>query len=458
MTEAALTVNTALADVIRAAGCSHAGLARRVNSLGERRGLRLAYDKTAVSHWLSGTQPRPMARYLVADALSEKLNRAVTLAELGFVEPETPSCVTSSLVFQCSIEPTIDTLVGLAKMDVERRSLLKLVPFLGSALVTPQRDWLLTMLDTPAHQVAELDLSGPAAALREMSRVFDEMDNRFGGGHARVATLRYLSEHVSPLLNLSHPENQRRHLFTAAAKLAAMAGWMTYDSGDVGLAQRYMTQALRLCGEGGDHVLAGQIFAGLSHLATHAGSAREGLNLARVGVATATRAGSPLGLMRLHAMKARAHAALGEHRQASKAISDAEHALDTSRGPDYESEWVRFLDPAYLAAETAACMQEMGDHRNAVRLATRAVGGTKQLGRRHTISLTVLATAQLQQPSRDVDAAVTTATRALYGLNKISSQRSVKALNEFRRRLSPFRAERAVREFELAATARLGAA
>lgn len=68
------------------------------------------------------------------------------------------------------------------------------------------------------------------------------------------------------------PPHQRRLLFTSAAELAAMAGWCSYDSADYGLAQRYMTQALGLCAEGGDRVLGGQILAGMSHPATSLGN------------------------------------------------------------------------------------------------------------------------------------------------------------------------------------------
>ncbi|GAB2918161.1 hypothetical protein GCM10027280_01490 [Micromonospora polyrhachis] len=454
MSDVMPSVNEALAAAIRSAGCSHAGLARRINKLGAARGMCLAYDKTAVSHWLSGTQPRPQVRFLIAEALSEKLHRPVTLAELGLAEPEAPSCTVGGLLYQRSIGPTISTLMELAKLDIERRSLLKMAPFLAGALVAPQRDWLLHLLGQE-NTSPPAETSAPADALLEMGRVFEDLDNRLGGGHARLALVQYLREQVTPLLRLPHPDGQRQRLFTAAAHLVSTAGWMTYDSGDLGLAQRYMTQALRLCAEGGELALANQIFAGLSHLTISAGSPQEGLNLALTGLATAKQTDSRLGLMRLHAMRARAHAALGERRQATQAITAAEHALDASPGPDNESQWGRFLNASFLAAETAACMQDVGDHAAAQRFAAMAAAGTGQLGRRQTISLAVLATAQLDQPSRDLEGAVDNATKALNGMAGISSQRSAKALNDVRRRLAPFRREAIVREFELAATARL---
>lgn len=56
-----------------------------------------------------------------------------------------------------------------------------------------------------------------------------------------------------------------------------------------------MTQGLRLCAEGRDRVLGGQILAGLSHLATNLGRPDEGVALARAGIVTAQGAGQPSG-------------------------------------------------------------------------------------------------------------------------------------------------------------------
>ena len=44
--------NRRLAELIAEAGCSNAGLARRVNMAGAELGLDLRYDKTSVARWL----------------------------------------------------------------------------------------------------------------------------------------------------------------------------------------------------------------------------------------------------------------------------------------------------------------------------------------------------------------------------------------------------------------------
>src|SRR5512139_2380437 len=70
---AAREPNRRLAELITEAGCSNAGLARRVNLAGEAQGLDLRYDKTSVARWLRGQQPRGTAPALIAEALGRKL-------------------------------------------------------------------------------------------------------------------------------------------------------------------------------------------------------------------------------------------------------------------------------------------------------------------------------------------------------------------------------------------------
>jgi hypothetical protein len=217
-----------------------------------------------------------------------------------------------------------------------------------------------------------------------------------------------------------------------------------------------MTQGLRLCAEGRYHVLGGQILAGLSHLATSLGRPDEGVALARAGVATAKDAGSPLGLMRLHAMSARGHAALGRPRETAEALRAAERQLAASRGAAQESPWVRFLDHHYLQAESAVCFRDLGLAAQAEHTASESVRAHADRRRRQAISRSVLATAHLQQ--NRLDEAVATATEALEALSDVHSERSIQALRDFRGRLAARRHEPVVQEFERRSRVVLGAA
>ncbi|MEU6227653.1 hypothetical protein [Streptomyces sp. NPDC047042] len=463
--------NKALANALKDAGCSYASLAHRVNELGRRQGVDTNYDKASVTRWLQGQQPRGGTPELIAAVLCERLARTLSPADLGFAPDAQRPVVGRALVYGDDVAETLHTLAELGSTDISRRTLLGTVPFVAGALTNPQREWLLWLLENaapvdtaketggvrpPLAVVPPPGAAGPVEQVHAMIGMFDEMDNHYGGGGVRTSIVHYLTTELIPMLQQRGvAPAQLRELFAAAARLAAMAGWSSYDAGEYGLAQRYMTQGLRLCAEGRDRVLGGQIMAGLSHLATSLGRPDEGVCLARAGLATARSAGSPLGLMRLYAMSARGHAALGRARETTDALRAAEQQLAASRGSAEESPWVRFLDHHYLEAESALCFRDLGWAAQAEDTAAQSVRAHADRRRRQAISRSVLATAHLQQ--HRLDEALSTATEALDALSGVHSERSIQALRDFRGRLGPHRAEPIVQEFERRSRPVLGA-
>ena len=75
--------NRQLAALIAEAGFSNAGLARRVDQLGLEHGLDLRYDKTSVTRWLRGQQPRGTTPALIAEVFTRRLGRRLTAQDLG---------------------------------------------------------------------------------------------------------------------------------------------------------------------------------------------------------------------------------------------------------------------------------------------------------------------------------------------------------------------------------------
>src|SRR5215472_11140869 len=104
--------NRRLAELIVEAGCSNAGLARRVNLAGAELGLDLRYDKTSVARWLRGQQPRASAPALIAEALGRKLGRPVTVEEIGMVD-ERDGSSTVGLQFAPTPAATVDVVTEL---------------------------------------------------------------------------------------------------------------------------------------------------------------------------------------------------------------------------------------------------------------------------------------------------------------------------------------------------------
>lgn len=366
---------------------------------------------------------------LYADMLSAR-NRTSDQTQPWWLE--------SSLRFGQDLSEAAPLLLEMGTMDIQRRDLFKTIAANLAVLPLVERDWLLALTQRTLASPASVGKSAPASAARAMITMLDDLDDRFGGGYARSTAVHYLIHEMLPMLRTPMPDSAHRELLALAAKLCAMSGWMSYDQGGYGMAQRYMTQGLRLCLDSGEVELAGQIFAGLSHLATACGHPAEGLALAEVGIATARRAVDGLGTMRIHAMAARAHAELRNSRAAARELHLAERALDASSGPDDESEWVRHLNAGYLHGETAQCLSVLGDHIRAGELASQAVTGSAGKGRRQTINLAVLATSRLRCREADLEAALDAAERAVAQLPVISSERSASALREFRRQLLPY--------------------
>ena len=240
--------NERLQALIQEAGCSNAGLARRVNMCGAEHGLDLRYDKTSVARWLRGQQPRgPGARRSSPrrSAASSAARSRSTRSAWPTARTSPPASASSSRR-PCSAP--IEQVCELWRSDVGRRDFLSGSAVAASALVEPSRDWLITGAGPAGGARRRGRGSGMSdvAAVRAMTPALTDLDHRFGSGHVRPVVVHYLNSVVSGLLAGSYREAVGRELFAAVARLTELAGYMAVDTGQPGLAQRYYIQALRL--------------------------------------------------------------------------------------------------------------------------------------------------------------------------------------------------------------------
>ncbi|SFC20929.1 transcriptional regulator [Streptomyces aidingensis] len=500
---AARQPNERLLGLIREAGCSNAGLARRVNMCAAERGLDFRYDKTSVARWIRGQQPRGRAPEVIAEALGRKLGRAVSVDDIGMGGTRQQGSAIG-LGFAGGLAEGLESARELWRFDVSRRDMaltaLGTVPALATAaptagpalgaattatataatvattataatgggtaaavspaaLVEPSRDWLITPVD---EQVARASPAGGPAAHPARGRVgaadveavtaattaLIDLDRRWGAGLVRPLVVHYLDSVVGPLLTGSYREDVGRRLLGAAARLTELAGYMAVDSGQHGLAQRYYIQALRLAQGSGDRGFGGYVLAaGMSHLAGELGNPREVVQLARAAQ-QGTRGRVPTRADALFlAAEARGYAQLGDREGCRRAASRALAALErASGGGEDEPVWITHFDAAYLADELAHCHRDLGQGAAAERRAEEAVSGHPEgRTRRRAIGLLVLATGRLQQG--ELDHACHTASEAGALLAGVRSRRGAEYFEDFRRRLVPHQAERPVREF-----------
>ena len=265
---------------------------------------------------------------------------------------------------------------------------------------------------------------------------FGQLDDRFGGGHARPALIQYLSTDGDRLLRGRYTAAVGSAVFSAVAEATLLVAWMSYDSVPrSALAQRYFIQALALAQAGGDRLLGASILDAMSHQATYTGRFGEAANLARAartgttGVATATLTAH------FHTMEARALARLGDARGCDRALAEAMREFERRR-PDDDPGWIRYFDETELAAEFGHCLRDLGRAADAAQYAGRSVAAVGGAGfvRSDFFATMVLADAHLA--SGDLEQACATALRALTAGELIRSGRCVNYLREFRQHLA----------------------
>ncbi|WP_232246764.1 regulator [Kitasatospora mediocidica] len=136
--------NPALAALIEEAGFSHAGLARRVDQLGLEHGLDLRYDKTSVTRWLRGQQPRGATPALIAEVFTRRLGRRLSAQDIGL---DACAPVYAGLEFAQTPQEAVDIVASMWRKDTGPQSELRRIAFTPAGLVVPSRDWLIGRSD-----------------------------------------------------------------------------------------------------------------------------------------------------------------------------------------------------------------------------------------------------------------------------------------------------------------------
>lgn len=496
--------NQRLSALIEEAGFSHAGLARRVDQLGIEHGLDLRYDKTSVTRWLRGQQPRGATPALIAEVFTRRLGRRLSAQDLGL---DACAPVYAGLEFAESPTEAVDIVSSMWRKDTGAHSELRRIAFTPAGLVVPSRDWLIGRSDDRVARETSHDLGvtqparlpsrpgaavgahpagavppqtrrplvagdpgpvtgqlpppppprglqrvgrGDVAAVRAVGDLFRSLDNAYGGGHARQALIRYLESEAEPMLRGRYNEAIGRSLFGAVADLTRLAGWTSYDIGAHGLAQRYFVQSLRLAQAANDRLYGGYVLVTMSRQAVYLGHGREAVQLARVAQQGVGAVAPTTVQALMHAAEARGHGLIGDARACTTSLVRAERALQAARPGDELPSWARFFDEAQLADEFGHCYRDLQQWRPCAQHAERSLRlRSGSYARSRVFCRTVLATARLGMG--EVDDACAAATEALRGASEMRSLRAVEYLREFSRKLAPYRGNASVRAFEEAA-------
>ncbi|MEU7478325.1 helix-turn-helix transcriptional regulator [Lentzea sp. NPDC042327] len=217
--------------------------------------------------------------------------------------------------------------------------------------------------------------SGPDSVhrIQGAALAFQETDRRLGGGVLLPSVELYLSREIAPLLLDAHSGTAAAGIFSAAASMTEIAGWMTHDSGQNSRARAYFERAFRLAVAAENNALAGNACASMSHLAIELGQHTDALRIATTGITKTSQADGTLRLTaRLHAMRARALALTGENQACAESLDTAESLLDQATN-EKPADWIANFDEASLASEAAQCFLALAEYAEAEQRATTAI-------------------------------------------------------------------------------------
>lgn len=298
-------------------------------------------------------------------------------------------------------------------------------------------DASLRWLVDPGHVPDNQPAHGVHIAMSDVERfqattdIFAQLDDRFGGGHAREALIKYLSTDAERMLNGRYSDAVGRALFAAVAEATLLAAWMSYDSAPASaLAQGNFVQALALAQAAGDRLLGASILDAMSHQATFMGRFTEAANLARSALTGTHGIATPTLTAHFHLMEARALARLRDAKACDRALSDGMREFERSN-PGNDPPWFQYLNESELSAEFGHCMRDLGRASDAARYATSSLkeAGSPQFGRSDFFVSIVLADSHLS--AGDVEQACSVALHALTAGEQIRSARCVRYLREF---------------------------
>ena len=278
----------------------------------------------------------------------------VTHAEAGLPKPSRP---------QSAAPATVEGLVELGRQDMDpsRRRVLGAGLFSVALTIPGWPDVVGRAEAVQSGRATRIGMPEVDMVIAMTERVSD-LDDQFGGRHARPMAASFMVNTVAAYLRADAPAPVRQAMLSAASDLLYLTGYMAVDEGLHGLAQSYYVKALELAGAAEDHLTYCTTLRGMSVQAVDLGHGAKAMELADAAAAASPKAGP-----RMHAFllgqQAHAAAQTGDRTTALRRLREAETAMDRaeSRGKAFGS-----YDPAALNYHASQVRYELGDVSGAV--------------------------------------------------------------------------------------------
>ncbi|MFF4948529.1 tetratricopeptide repeat protein [Streptomyces chattanoogensis] len=428
--------NSRLRETIAAAGCTYEALAKEVRRVAAENGDLLQTNKSAISHWVNGTrQPMGQIPAYLAEALSRRLGRIVTPADISLQGSEGPELATS--------DPVI-TATELGRADVERRRFLAVAAFSAAGVAMPlgyDHEATARLLRTRADRITigaeDVDV------VRQITASFTAADERLGGGHGLTTVTAYLADTAAPMLRARFPsEALRRAAFGAVAELAYLAGWKHHDLGHEGAAQRYYQVGYQLACESDPHGHAAWMMRALAHQALSLKQPHHCVDLVENALSRGLGHVDGQTEALLHITHARAYAATGENGPAARALLAAEDALVRDDGPQPSFSLVSGPAAGTVASHTARTLTDPADHVGTEQQHRDALTRWDPVKYKRVHALTHADLGDSLAAQARADEAIAAWNQALVLMKGMTSDRTRKAISSIRSTLAVYQRRR----------------
>jgi hypothetical protein len=304
-------------------------------------------------HW--GVEPDLDTQYALASELGVAAELVGSLGWPGWlpvgerIDIDTPWTVEGGLAL-------LDNVAGDAVLD--RRGFLILG--LGVA-TTVASEWLAI---EPPEVVSVLRGGRVGDALvscfEQRLPALRQMDHTLGGGQVRGLVDSELRLLTDLLAQGSFTESVGRRMYSVAAELGRLAGWVSFDAGLHAAAERYWIAALRAAHIAQDRGIGANVLKCMSLQCLDVGRDDEAMSLAQTAHAGATDC-PPRVMAMLTLRLARMHAIRGESAECEKLMSQADRQM-TQADDQPAPSWATWFDRAEYCAQVAACYQVLNQH------------------------------------------------------------------------------------------------
>ncbi len=274
------------------------------------------------------------------------------------------------------------------------------------------------------------------------------MDDVAGGGDVLSLAQHHFGWVAGLLDQASYSDTTGRKLHRALAELGHLVGWVCYDAGQHGLAQRYYIAGLRAAHTADDRPLGAHILGQMAHQAAHQEWPTEAVTLIDTAVAGARGQQTPRLLAALRIRQAYAFATLNDASACTAAISQARTHVERSANDD-DPPYLYWVSSAEITTGAGACLLQLGQVDRAAALLDQGIAMfDAPFNRDRQYYLTYLVEA-LARPGRqrDLDAAAGTGIVAIHLAENLSSTLSVDRIRYLTRLMKPHAKLPAVRDF-----------